>query len=54
MRMIYENYRGFQIYKHENLYYAVAPLLKYSHWQLSQLLNAVDHYLESQVLDVAT
>ncbi|WP_308635999.1 hypothetical protein [Paenibacillus silvisoli] len=54
MRMIYENYRGFQVYKEANQYDAVAPFMKFTHWQLSQLLNAIDQYLESHVLDFAT
>ncbi|REE87406.1 hypothetical protein A8990_10951 [Paenibacillus taihuensis] len=54
MRMIYENYRGFQIYQHDDSYNAVAPNLVFSHKQLSQLLNKIDLYLDSQVLHIAT
>ncbi|SEO88329.1 hypothetical protein [Paenibacillus sp. OV219] len=54
MRLIYENYRGFQIYKYDDSYNAVAPNLKFNHNQLSQLLNKVDLYLDSQVLHIAT
>lgn len=54
MRMIYENYRGFQIYQLDNSYNAVTPNLVFRHSQLSQLLNKIDLYLDSQVLHIAT
>ncbi|KRF11161.1 hypothetical protein [Paenibacillus sp. Soil787] len=47
MRTIYENYRGFKISKQERTYNAISSdHVVFSRWQLSQVLDTVDHYVE--------
>ncbi|MEC0231095.1 hypothetical protein [Paenibacillus alba] len=47
MRTIYENYRGFKISKQESIYNAIqADGIVFSRWQLSQVLDTVDNYVE--------
>ncbi|NQX65250.1 hypothetical protein HQN90_03815 [Paenibacillus alba] len=47
MRTIYENYRGFKISKQESTYNAIqADGIVFSRWQLSQVLDTVDNYVE--------
>lgn len=47
MRTIYENYRGFKISKVESTYNAIhSDRIIFSRWQLSQVLDSVDHYVE--------
>jgi hypothetical protein len=47
MRTIYENYRGFKISKQESTYNAISSdRIIFSKWQLSQVLDTVDHYVE--------
>lgn len=47
MRTIYENYRGFKISKQESTYNAISSdQVVFSRWQLSQVLDTVDHYVE--------
>ncbi|WP_261305584.1 hypothetical protein [Paenibacillus andongensis] len=47
MRTIYESYRGFKISKQESTYNAISSdHVVFSRWQLSQVLDTVDHYVE--------
>ncbi len=47
MRTIYENYRGFKISKQESTYNAISSdHIIFSRWQLSQVLDTVDNYVE--------
>ncbi|SDM85914.1 hypothetical protein SAMN04487897_101278 [Paenibacillus sp. yr247] len=47
MRTIYENYRGFKISKQESTYNAIySDRIIFSRWQLSQVLDTVDNYVE--------
>ncbi|MDQ0900374.1 MULTISPECIES: hypothetical protein [unclassified Paenibacillus] len=47
MRTIYENYRGFKISKQESIYNAISSdHIIFSRWQLSQVLDTVDYYVE--------
>lgn len=47
MRTIYENYRGFKISKEESTYNAISSdHVIFSRWQLSQVLDTVDQYVE--------
>ncbi|MGO4275722.1 hypothetical protein AB4Z22_38770 [Paenibacillus sp. TAF58] len=47
MRTIYENYRGFKISKQESAYNAISSdHVVFSRWQLSQVLDTVDHYVD--------
>ncbi|MBP1961574.1 hypothetical protein [Paenibacillus aceris] len=47
MRTIYENYRGFKISKEESTYNAISSdQVIFSRWQLSQVLDTVDQYVE--------
>lgn len=47
MRTIYENYRGFKISKEESTYNAIySDRVVFSRWQLSQVLDTVDQYVE--------
>ncbi|OPH58705.1 hypothetical protein BC351_23160 [Paenibacillus ferrarius] len=47
MRTIYENYRGFKISKQDSTYNAIqADGIVFSRWQLSQVLDTVDNYVE--------
>lgn len=47
MRTIYENYRGFKISKQESSYNAISSdHIIFSRWQLSQVLDTIDHYVE--------
>ncbi|MDD9268787.1 hypothetical protein ACFPES_17235 [Paenibacillus sp. GCM10023248] len=47
MRTIYENYRGFKISKEDSTYNAIySDRVVFSRWQLSQVLDTVDQYVE--------
>ncbi|MCY9658578.1 hypothetical protein P5G65_20030 [Paenibacillus chondroitinus] len=47
MRTIYENYRGFKISKEESTYNAISSdHVIFSRWQLSQVLDTVDQYVD--------
>lgn len=47
MRTIYENYRGFKISKEESTYNAISSdQVIFSRWQLSQVLDTVDQYVD--------
>lgn len=47
MKTIYENYRGFRINKDDSTYNAIhADRIMFAQSPLSQVLDAIDHYIE--------